>query len=247
MAIGHLNAVAAALAAVVLSACETFPGGGFGGSSNVNYAAGSALGARLANDDRRMLAERFQSAMQTGGDNARITWAGTRARGVIMPGSYLLANLRSHPDKRLQTRKGLDLTHALETELGLYVTTSNSNVRTGPSTARRIAEVLPAGTGVDVVGKIVGQPWMLVAVDDQIRGYLHDSLVIKAPGTELELAGGPRRKPTLCRAFTQRLSAYGQVDEWQGAACLTGGDEGIWRLAPPEPEEAPEDDELLGL
>jgi len=232
----------AGLCAGLLAACSSWPSGGFGSSASVNYASGSSLGAQLAPRDREALAAAFLPAMETGAQGTPHPWSGGRARGVVIPGESMLANLKSNPNIRMPARAGLDLTHRLETELGLYVTIRNANVRTGPSTERRIAEQLSAGAGVDVVGKITGQPWMLVAVDGRIRGYVHASLLVKAPGTELELAGGPRRKPVLCRAFTQRISAYGQSDEWQGAACAYGQG---WRLAPPAPAEREDDDGLL--
>jgi len=234
----------AGLCAGLVAACSSFAPGGFGASSSVNYAAGSSLGARLAPRDREALGAVFLRAMEASAQGAAVPWSGARARGSVTPGETMLANLKSNPHMRLPARAGLDLTHRLETELGLYVTTRNANVRTGPSTERRIAEQLPAGDGVDVVGKITGQPWMLIAVDERIRGYVHASLLIKAPGTELELAGGPRRRPQLCRAFKQRISAYGQNDHWQGAACKDGE---RWRLAPPAPAEGQDDDGLLGF
>ena len=78
--------------------------------------------------------------------------------------------------------------------MGLYVLTRNSNIRLGPGTDHKIAEVLPSGAGVDVVGRVVDKEWMLVASEGSIRGYVHQNLLIKAPGTELELAGGPNRR-----------------------------------------------------
>lgn len=235
------RSIAAVLGALALGACASLPGGLSGSSHNVNYAAGSALGAQLTGRDAEALSSVFVPAMESG---AAKNWSNGGARGAVEPGSYSIANLRGNPDIRINARDGLDLTHQMETEQGLYVMTRNANVRTGPSTGRRIAEVLTSGTGVDVVGKIVGQPWMLIAVDERIIGYVHENLLIKAPGTELELAGGPRRRPKLCREFTQRLSVFGQSDEWQGAACQENG---AWRLAPPEPVEEEDDGELLGL
>ncbi len=80
---------------------------------------------------------------------------------------------------------------------------------------------------------------MLIAVDDVVRGYIYQNLLIKAPGTELELAGGPRRRPLLCREYVQRIDLGAERDEWQGAACNDGTG---WRAAPPEvdPETQPE-------
>ena len=227
--------------ASLAAACSTFDGGNFGGGRGVNFADGSDLGGRLSSRDRDVLNDVFVRVMDGSAEGARAPWSGVSARGVVIPQEFSLANLKSNPDIRLPAARGLDLTHVVETELGIHVIKQKANIRTGPSTERKIAEVFTAGDGVDVVGKIPGQPWMLVAKDGRVRGYVHTSLVVKAPGTELELAGGPRRRPVLCREFTQRISVSGQTDEWTGAACDYG--EG-WRLAPGPREK---DDELLGL
>jgi len=223
--------------ALTLGACASLSGGPFGALQKINYAAGSPLGAQLPDRDAAALSGVFLSAMESGKTGAGQRWSNGGARGEIVPGAYAIANLKNDPDLRLAARDGLDLSHPMETGQGLFVMVRNSNVRSGPSTQRRIVEVLPSGVGVDVAGKIVGQPWMLIAVDGRVIGYVHENLLIRAPGAALELAGGPRRVPKRCREFTQRLSMFGQSDEWRGAACEENG---AWRLAPPQ-----QDSELL--
>ncbi len=229
-------------ASVALGACTSLPSvGGFGSSGGDNYAVGSPAGARLTGRDRDALADAFVAAMNEGSPKQ---WRGNRAVGVVMPGNYALANLLADPDARIPAAQaGLDLAHVMETDLGLYVLTRNSNIRTGPGTENEIVEVAPSGAAVEVVGRVVDKNWMLVAVNGEVRGYVFGNLLIKAPGTELELAGGPRRRPVLCRNFTQRISAFSDRYEWRGAACNDGAG---WRLAPPEPA-AEEDADLLGL
>lgn len=237
MSINVMRRLLVLLAAAALGACTSLPkiGGGLG---DVNYAAGSAAGARLSGSDREALAAAFKAAMESG-ENRQ--WRGGRAAGVVMPGGYALANLKFDPDARIDAARGdFDLAHIMETDLGLYVLTRNSNIRIGPGPENRIAEVLPSGSGVEVVGRLIDKDWMLIAVDGDVRGYVYEKLLIKAPGTELELAGGPRRKPILCRKFTQRLTMYSERDEWTGAACNDGTG---WRLAR-APEPKPEDDPL---
>jgi hypothetical protein len=86
---------------------------------------------------------------------------------------------------------------------------------------------LESGTAVDAVGKVVGQPWFLVATNGKVRGYVHESLVVRAPGDGLLLAGGPTRQAKSCRAFEQRLTLFGRTDRWNGVACKEGG---AWRI-----------------
>ncbi|WP_425411052.1 SH3 domain-containing protein [Hyphococcus sp.] len=221
-----------------VSACSTlsdmdpFDGGA------PDYAAGAPVNLALSGADRDALAAAFTAAMGSGESRA---WRGSRATGVVEPMGYALGNLKGDPAARIDAARGdFDLAHTVETEMGLYVLTRNSNIRLGPGTDARAAEVLSSGTGVDVVGRVSDKNWMLVAADNVIRGYVFGDLLIKAPGSELELAGGPMRRPVLCRKFRQRINIYSERAEWEGAACNDGDG---WRIAaPPAPDEnAPED------
>lgn len=219
-----------------ISACESIPyfGGDYEAADGANFAAGSPLGAALSARDAQALETAFVAAL---GSGEAQSWRGARAAGAVTPAGWSLGNLKSDPTQRIPAaRSDLDLDPTMETDLGLYVLTRNSNVRTGPGTGSAIAETLPSGAGVDIVGRVVGGDWMLAATDNVVRGYIYRNLMIKAPGTELELAGGPRRKAVLCREFVQRLTLGGERDQWRGAACKN--EAGDWRLAPPEPGEA---------
>lgn len=230
-----------AAASIALGACSTlseldpFDGGA------VNYAAGAPTALDLSSRDRDALAAAFNQAMTTGNSQG---WSGSRARGVVEPLEYAVANLKTNPAIRINAARGdLDLAHIVETELGLYVLTRNSNIRLGPAADTKAVEVLPSGTGVEVVGRVNGKNWMLVAVNGVIRGYVFGDLLIKAPGSELELAGGPMRKPTLCRNVRQQIKLYSEEVAWEGAACNDGTG---WRIAPPAPMDEV-DDGLAGL
>ena len=216
--------------ALALSACSTLPSGGLGGSSHPNYAAGSALGSQLEGRARNQLGDQFLAAMDAQSGTTH-SWRAKGARGVVIPRAHTVSNLKADPYQTLSAPRTLNVDHVVETEQGPYVLTRNSNVRTGPSTNYRALETIDSGTGVEVVGLVIGQPWMLIAVDNQVRGYVHKNLMRKAPGTDLLLAGGPRRRPAKCRRFTQRLEAYGQRDEWHGEACFDGS----WKLVPRAP------------
>ncbi len=231
-----------AIGAALLSACESVPflGDDYSSPGAKGFAAGSALGGRLASDDERLLNAAFIDAMELGEAKS---WRGRRAAGAITPAGWSLANLKSDPAARIPAaRENIDIDAVLETELGLYVLTRNSNVRVGPGTEYGVAEILHSGAGVDIVGRTVRDGWMLVMHDGKVRGFVSENLMIKAPGTELELAGGPRRRAALCREFVQRLSLGAEQDQWTGAACRD--DSGQWRLAR-EPEPPAEEPALL--
>jgi len=241
----HIRLTILALGAVALSACESLPlvGGEFSPGASDNFAQGSALGAGLSPGDRRALSLALTEAMETG---VAKSWRGARAAGAVTPAGWSLGNLKADAAVRVPAaRDNLDLEDVLETELGLYVLTRNSNVRIGPGTEYGVAEILPSGAGVDIIGRTVRDDWMLVAYEGEVRGFVAEALMIKAPGTELELAGGPRRRASVCREFVQRLEISGERDQWRGAACKT--DNGEWRLAeePAPPPEALEPALLL--
>lgn len=202
--------------------------GGIGGPGN--YAEGSSLAAEMTDRDKAALAKTFVSAVEKAAPGKAAVWSSGSFSGSVTPGVYLAGNLKPDRATMLPVAAPLLLNESFETELGEYALTGKANLRAGPSTEARILTQLESGTGVDVVGKVSGKPWMLVATGGEIRGYVHESLMIRAPGDELTLAGGPTRKAVLCRAFDQRLTLFGRTDRWSGVACKDGG---AWRLETP--------------
>ena len=212
---------ALAAASFALSACAGGSGLDFGGSEN--YAAASALGVELTSAEARALAPAFLQAIDKGVAGERFDWRGGEGFGWVKAREARVGNLKADPNDFPAIPAGLDLTDTYETEQGLYVLTRNANARLGSGTDFPTREQLVSGTGVIVVGKVVGKPWMLAEIDGKIAGYIHESLMIKAPGTELDLAGGPRRPAVLCRGYEQRLSFNGRSDLWEGVACKEDG------------------------
>ncbi len=239
---GSFRLTILAIGAAALSACESLPliGGDFQSAGDENFAGGSRLSVLLSADDARALDAAFIDAMDSG---AAKSWRGARAAGAVTPAGWSLANLKTDPAARTPAaRANIDLAPVLETDLGLYVLTRNANVRLGPGASHGVAEMLPSGAGVEIVGRTVRDGWMLVAYDGAVRGYVSETLMIKAPGTELELAGGPRRRAALCREFVQRMTLGAERDQWKGAACRD--EYGAWRLAD-EPERRADEPALL--
>jgi surface antigen len=206
---------------LLLSACASGSGLDFGGGAN--YASASVLGAELPASDARALEPAFLQAIEKGAVGERFDWRGASSFGWVKAREACVGNLKADPNDCPPAADGLALDESYETEQGLYALTRNANVRTGPSTDFPVSGQLISGTAVTVVGKVVGKPWMLVEADKKIVGYVHESLAIKAPGTELDLAGGPRRQATFCRSYEQRLSFEGRSDLWVGVACKEGG------------------------
>jgi hypothetical protein len=176
--------------------------------------------------DEAALARTFVSAIEKGAPGQASVWSSGSYAGAVTPGAYLVGNLKPS-GVMLPVAAPLVLNEPLETELGNYALTSKANVRAGPSTDARVLGQFESGTGVDVVGKVSSKPWMLVATGGEVRGYVHESLMIRAPGDDLTLAGGPTRRATPCRAFDQRLTLCGRTDRWSGVACKESGE---WRV-----------------
>ncbi|MEM1192324.1 MAG: SH3 domain-containing protein [Pseudomonadota bacterium] len=193
-----------------------------------DYAADSALSEQLSRADRGQLSTAFLRAMGQS-ETTPVIWQGSSSNGTIEPGEYLLANVLPNPQEVLLTRPDIAITYPLTTEQGDQVLLKNSNVRLGPSTDFSVTETLSAGTGVEGLGLVEGEPWMLIAYEDKVRGYVYAKLMQAAPGEDrLQLAGGPVRTPHLCREFEQRMTVNGQRDRWQGMACDFGKG---WELA----------------
>ena len=210
-----------AIAALGLSACAGGPsldliGGG------ANYAAGSPLGVSLPTSDQRSLSPQFVSAMTNGAAGERYDWRGEASFGWVKAGERVLGNVKASRHDRPPYPDRLYLEEPMETELGLYAATRNANVRLGPSTDYPVQEMLDSGDAVYAVGRVIGKRWILIEKQGRVAGYVFEGLLRKAPGTELELAGGPTKTATPCRRFEQRISFGGRSDRWTGVACLEG-------------------------
>jgi len=219
---------------LALGACATFEGGAGYGAPGDDYAAGSALSREMTSRDRAALAGAFAAAVETGAPGATNVWSSGSYSGSVTPGQYLIGNLKPDSGRLLPVAAPIEFAGEYETELGLYALKGEANLRSGPSTEAKIFTKLAAGTPVDVVGRAVGLPWMLVAIDGTVRGYVHQSLLLKAPGDDFALAGGPTRAARFCRAFEQSLTLFGRTDRWAGAACKR---DGAWLLEAAPAEE----------
>lgn len=216
---------------LLLAACESLPSAG---RETPNYAAPSPLGAGLSSGDQRALAVAFERAITAGRDGERFDWRGKGAFGWVKARELRLGGLKPGANDRPSYPKGLHLAETFETEGGVYALTRNANVRNGPSTDEKIIAELTSGTGVEVIGRVIGKPWSLVEIDGKVKGYVHESLMIRAPGTETAaLAGGPRKRAVACRSFEQRLTVGEKSAGFEGVACE---EDGGWTLKPRAPD-----------
>src|SRR5690606_37788087 len=67
-----------------------------------------------------------------------------------------------------------------------YRARSNSNVRVGPGTDCVVVDNLIAGQVVEVVGRVEGSNWVMVAQNGVGSGFVREDLLIKAPVQTVE-------------------------------------------------------------
>jgi len=218
------------MASLAVSACGGVQyGGSRWGSDRVpatvvdGIAYGSTYGGQLTFSDVAIMSDAFVGAMAADVGTSRV-WANGRtgARGEVIAGEAFLQNVDYARGHRLRAPVGLETRWALEPAQGDYTTTTNTNVRLGAGTSSLLAGTLPEGSVVEAVGSTQGAPWMLVARNGEVIGYMHTDFLEQREGGDLLLAGGASRQPTYCRSFEQTLSLRnGPSDRWRGDACQT--------------------------
>ncbi|MEQ8936901.1 MAG: SH3 domain-containing protein [Amphiplicatus sp.] len=152
-----------------------------------------------------------------------IEWVGDSAHGSV---TVKEARLVLSPDKPSgnPAPEGLRIGGDMEMDLGVHVIRSNANVRLGPSTEDKVVATLKAGSRVDVIGRLVREPWALVAQNGRIRGYVFDELMARPQGATSRLAGAVLATPVYCRSLVQTVEREGVSSESDDLACKGEGD-----------------------
>lgn len=193
-------------------------------------AYGSTYGSQLTFSDIGYMSDAFIGAMAADVGTSRV-WANGRtgARGEVIAGEAFLENVDYARGRRLRAPVGLETRWMLEPAQGDYTTTTNTNVRLGASTSSLLAGTLPEGSVVEAIGAAQDAPWMLVARNGEVIGYMHTDFLEQREGGDLLLAGGAPRQPMYCRSYEQSLSLRnGPSDRWRGDACQTSF--GTWQV-----------------
>lgn len=225
------KALGLAVLAVLAAGCET-GAPSKGAAARTHFASGSLIGAQLSRADEAALAQAFIGAVEEAKSGESRAWTGASASGEITARGYYFANLRSDPRALVEVDAPLSFAAPVEIEQGDFVLAREGNVRAGPTTKAAVLEKLAAGVGVEGLAKIAGGEWILVGVKARARGYVHQSLLVAAPGADLALAGGPTRRIEPCRGFEQKLSVGGRSDRFRGIACKRGES---WTIEPRDP------------
>lgn len=107
-----------------------------------------------------------------------------------------------------------------------YVSSGNVNVRGGPGTDYRVVDSLRAGEAVQVVGRVQGRDWYMIARDGAASGFVSATLLSPAPDRHIQTAAAPSGELVTasanrtCRTVRQEVTlADGSVQEELVTAC----------------------------
>jgi surface antigen len=185
--------------------------GGKGGGRIAGAAVGAAVGGLIGNrvgaalddNDRKAIAAQSQHALLSGADNTPLPWTSDHsdASATITP-----------VNTRVETRSIAvvrDAKVASAPELDLigrkYQAKTTTNIRLAPTVDSDIAGKLSAGDKITAVGKVRGEPWIMVARGGRTIGYVsaeHLEPVPQAPKALAATAGVPASAPTSTTAPT---------------------------------------------
>lgn len=180
----------------------------------IGAAAGSALGCKLQKNDQAKAEKAMEEALAKNEDQSWSS-AETGASGSVKVADATAANTGL---------TGLTFAEGVEPASGYvkigqsYVTKGAVNVRGAPNTQGALLGKLPAGTRVWVPASVKGQPWYLIAQDNQGKGYVSAPLMTKA-ATSVASNG--------CKTVTQTIDVPG---EGEGAETFQAckGPNGQW-------------------
>lgn len=143
---------------------------------------GNQIGAMLDEEDQKALQAQANQALLTQPDNSQVAWASQRsgATATVVP-----------ENTRVETREvkvvrevGVAPAGQLDLIGAKYVAKSTTPVRLSPSTDGEVASSLPTGAHIWAVGKVSGQPWIMVAKNGKSVGYVSAAAVQPAPKTQ---------------------------------------------------------------
>ncbi len=181
-------------------------------------AAGSWVGCRMQSTDQARAQQATKDALDQGVSQS---WSnpqtGASGRVDVISSSYgppVYGN-------SLRYASGVQQLASYEQTSGGYYAGKTVNLRAGPSTGTRVVGKLNANEGFQALGKVSGQPWILVGRNGQAVGYVSEGLVY--PSGDY----GPAQ--ATCRTIAQTISApgYGAATERYNACKDSRGQ---WQL-----------------
>lgn len=167
---------------------------------------GNQIGGMLDEEDRKALQEQTKQALRTQPDNGQIVWtsAHSGATATVVP-----------ENTRVETREirvvrdaSVAVAPQIEPIGARYVAKSDSNVRQAPSADAAVTTIIAANSAIWVVGKVTGQPWLLVARNGKSIGYVNAPLLSPAPAPVSSPAPAPVPAPTVVATARTAVAAF---------------------------------------
>jgi len=150
------------------------------GGAVIGGLIGNRVGAALDDRDKQALAAKAQQALLTQPDNAPLPWASDHNTGVT--GSVSATNTRIET-KPVRIVRDANVAPAGQLDIigAKYVAKSATKIRLAPTTDSDEVTTLAGGATIWAVGKVHGQPWIMVARGGKSIGYVTATNVIPAP------------------------------------------------------------------
>ena len=149
---------------------------------------GSAIGRYLDETDRKRMAQATRLAALTGRAQA---WKGAKSgvRGTVR----VAASERRSGTVRVAAYKDrVEKMPPLDLVNDTFEATSTVNVRSGPGTEYRVVDRLTSGEKVQVIGKVQGANWYVIARDGVASGFVHGAyLVPTSTANSAQIASSP--------------------------------------------------------
>lgn len=129
--------------------------------------------------------ERFQALAQVEGSNWILVGRNGEGVGYVPQSAVreIAETVTTAPyvepiaREAIRLNAGVIRASAYETAPTLFSVRGNANLRASPSTASRSLGMVYRGDEVEALGKVRGQPWILVARNGAGVGYVHESLL----------------------------------------------------------------------
>lgn len=191
----------------------------------LGYLAGSGIGKKLDEEDRKRMVQTTQQAVVSGKSTS---WSNSKNK---TSGTSKVVNTiaKAEPIKVKVLKSKVKKVPPLEIIGSTYVASKRTNVRGGPSTDYVVVGKLENEQTVRVVGEVKGQPWYMISEGGAGSGFVYKPLLSAAPTVEVEeeavvdasdIAEEVVAQKTLCREIENSVTlADGTTQNEKLTAC----------------------------
>jgi len=138
---------------------------------------GSQIGKYLDEMDKKKMAESNQKAIATGRDQS---WSNPESK-VSGRAEVVSEKTESTRVKVPVLKDRVQEVPPLDMIGESFLVSSNSSMRSGPGNDYKVLETLASGTKVDVIGKVQGQPWMMIGFNNTGGGFMSSDALKAIP------------------------------------------------------------------